>query len=286
MYRKQIRRRRAVLGLLVVASLFLLTASFGERSGGAVHGFQRGIATVLGPLQEVSDRALKPARDTVNWFRDSFDAKGKNERLQDEVEELRTRLALAESAINENRQLRGLVKLGPSGGVTGFRSVTANVVGRSPTVWYSTVTIDAGSSDGVHVDQPVVNGEGLVGRVTDTTPLTAQVTLITDPTSAVSGLIVPDGIAGVIEPQVGNPEDLLLDFIQREQRVREDRLIVTAGFDSGETNSLFPRGIPIGRVSTATLEEQQTYQRVHVTPFVDFRRLDFVRILTGRKGGR
>jgi rod shape-determining protein MreC len=282
-YRKQIRRRRAVLGLLVVASLILLTASFGDRSSGPVHGVQRGIATVLGPFQEVADRALKPARDTVNWFRDTFDAKGENERLKDELEELRTRLALSETAINQNRQLRRLVELGPDGGVAGYKAVSATVVGRSPSVWYSSVTVNAGSSDGVRVDQPVVNGDGLVGRVADTTPLTAQVTLISDHTSAVSGLVVPDGISGVVEPQVGNPQDLLLDFIERDSRVREGRTVVTAGWSSGEIGSLFPAGIPIGRVTDANLEEQQTSQRVHVTPFVDFKRLEFVRILTGRK---
>jgi rod shape-determining protein MreC len=248
-----------------------------------VGGFQRGVATVLGPFEEIADRALKPARDTVNWFRDTFDAKGENERLRDEVDDLRSRLALAESAINQNRQLRKLVKLGPDGGVEGYRAVTANVVGRSPSVWYSTVTIDAGSTDGVHVDQAVVNGDGLVGRVTDTTPITAQVTLVTDHTSAVSGLVVPDGIGGVVEPQVGDPQDLLLDFIRRDERVREGRMVVTAGYRAGDLDSLFPAGIPIGRVSEATLEEQQTYQRVHVSPFVDFRRVEFVRVLTGRK---
>ena len=61
------------------------------------------------------------------------------------------------------------------------------MIGRSPTVWYSTITINQGSSDGVRDDQPVVTGDGLVGKVSAVSSNAAQVTLITDHTSGVSG---------------------------------------------------------------------------------------------------
>ena len=65
------------------------------------------------------------------------------------------------------------------------------MIARSPTVWFADVTIDAGSGDGVEVDDPVVNGDGLVGTVTAVTGGTAQVTLLTDHSSAVSAKVVP-----------------------------------------------------------------------------------------------
>ena len=82
MYRKQVRRRRAVLLLLVVASLTLLSLYFREGSEGPFHRAQRGVATALGPFEEVVDRALKPARDFVNWFDETFEARGENEKLR------------------------------------------------------------------------------------------------------------------------------------------------------------------------------------------------------------
>jgi rod shape-determining protein MreC len=281
MYRKQVRRRRAVLVLLVIASLVLLSSHFSEGSGGPLHAIQRGLATVLAPIEEGADRALKPARDLVDWFDETFEARGENDALNAEVQDLRERLAAAEAATKENAQLRELLKLGPGGGIAGYESVTARVIGRSPTVWYSTVTVDRGSSSGVRVDDPVITGDGLVGRVTDTTAGTAQVTLITDHRSAVSATVVPDGPSGVIKPEVGDPEDLLLDFIEDEQQVREGQTVVTAGWTSGPLGSVFPYGIQIGRVTEATIGEQETYARVHVEPFADVRELDFVQVLTG-----
>jgi rod shape-determining protein MreC len=283
-YRKQVRRRRAVLVVLVVVSLILLSSQFSEGSGGPLHAVQRSIATALGPLEEGADRALKPVRDMFDWFGETFDARGENEELHEEVADLRDRVAEAESAVGENKELRALLKLGPSGGIEGRQPVTANVIGRSPTVWYSTVTIDRGSSSGIHNDDPVITGDGLAGRVTDTTSGTSQVTLITDHRSAVSAKVLPNGPSGVITPEVGDPGRLLLDFIEEDREVEEGRMVVTAGWRAGRLTSLFPYGIEIGKVTDATIDEQETYQRVHVEPFVDVREVEIVRVLTEPEG--
>jgi rod shape-determining protein MreC len=276
-YRKQVRRRRAVLALLVVSSFALLTATYGQQSG----GLQRGVSAVFGPLQEGADRALKPARDLVNWFDETFDARGELEVLREENQQLRTQVAAGETALSENDQLRKLLGLREAGEIPlGFEPVTGRVIARSPTIWYSTVTIDHGTSSGIDVNDPVVNGDGLVGRITSVTRGTAQVTLITDHTSAVSAKVVPTGIQGVIRPEVGNPEDLVLDFIDSSKQVREAETVVTSGWRALGLSSFYPYGIPLGRVTEATVAEQEASQQVHVQPFADMRELEFVQILT------
>jgi rod shape-determining protein MreC len=287
LYRKQVRRRRAVLGLLVAASLFLLTLSFGKGAGSGLGAFERGVATALAPIETGANRALKPLRDLIGWSGDVVDAKGENKSLKRQVEELRSRLASVETAAGENRQLRALVGLREAGELpTGYRTVTSRVIVRSPTVWYATVTIDKGSSSGIRVDQPVINGDGLVGKVSAVTPNTAQVALITDHTSAISAEVVPTGAAGVAKPAVGDPADLLLDFIEPGRRVRRGQTVVTAGWRTGRLESHFPKGIPIGRVTRASAEERQTYQRVHIKPFVNLRRVEFAQVLVPRAGAR
>jgi rod shape-determining protein MreC len=266
--------------VLVTVSLILLSSHFSEGTGGPLHSVQRGIATVLAPVEEGADRALKPGRDMINWFDETFSARGENDELRNEVQDLRDKLARSEQATGENRQFRKLLRLGPGGGTAGYQRVTSRVIARSPSVWYSTVTIDRGSSSGIQVDDPVITGDGLVGHITDTTSGSAQVTLITDPSSAVSAKVLPSGPQGVLKPDVGDPNDLLLDFIENERKVDEGQIIVTAGWRIGKLGSLFPYGIKIGRVTEATLSEQETYQRVHVSPFADIRNLEFVGVLT------
>ncbi|HMC06328.1 MAG TPA: rod shape-determining protein MreC [Solirubrobacterales bacterium] len=281
MYRKQVRRRRAVLVLLVVVALVLLSTQFSESQGGPLHSMQRAVASVFGPLEEGASRALKPGRDLVNWVDETFSARGQNGDLKSEVQDLRNQLAKSQSAEGENEQLRKLVGLDRGGTLAGYKPVTARVIGRSPTVWYSTVTVDKGSSSDVKLNDPVVDGDGLVGRVSDVTHGTAEVTLITDNRSAVSARVLPNGPEGVAEPEVGNPDALLLDFIDRNQAIHQGQLVVSAGWSNGSISSAFPPGVPIGKVSDATVGEQETYQRVHVTPFADMRNLDFVQVATG-----
>ena len=287
MYRKQVRRRRAVLLLLVAASLTLLSLYYREgSSGGPLHGAETVVSTIFSPISSVTDRALKPVRDLVNWFHETFDARGDKARLEDQVASLRNQLARQQTQQAEAKELSALNEL-TSGGIVpdGTTPVTARVVGRSPTVWYSTVTLDHGSSDGIRIDDPVVAAQGLAGKVTQTTPNTAQVTLITDADSAVTARVQPSGATGVVEPNVGNPNDLQLDFLERGSHIAEGQMVVTAGFSTGNLGSIFPPGIPIGHITQATVEEQQAYQRVHLAPFADLRDMDFVKVLTTHSGG-
>ena len=281
MYKQTVRRRRAVLALLVAASLTLLTAYFGEPAGGALHALQRGVLQVLAPIQEGAGVALKPVRDLAGWFGDTLHARSERDELLRERDALRQEVISNETALADNQRLRRLLDLDRTG-ISAYQPVTATVIGRSPTVWYSTVTVDKGSSSGVKVNDPVVDGDGLVGRVTDVTHGTSEVTLVTDHRSAVSARVLPSGPEGVAEPEVGNPQDLLLDFIDRNQPIHQGQLVVTAGWSNGTISSAYPPGLPIGKVTDATIGEQETYQRVHVTPFADVRGgLDFVQIATG-----
>jgi rod shape-determining protein MreC len=281
--RSVIRRRRAVLVGLVVLSVLLLTAYFGEARGGVLHTLQRGAQAIFAPIEEGASRALKPVRDFTGWIGDTFEATGQNEVLQDEVARLRQQLAATHIAARDAEELRRILRLQQEKGYPlGTDPVTARVIAQSPTVWYSTVQIDKGTSAGVQKDQPVVTADGLAGKVTEATRGSATVTLITDASSAVSAQVMPKGVRGIVRPQVGDPEDLLVDFLEKDEQIREGDTVITSGSTSTQFESLFPRGIPIGRVVRVDADEQQLYQRVHIEPFADLRRIEFVNVVTGR----
>ncbi|MGI8945496.1 MAG: rod shape-determining protein MreC [Thermoleophilaceae bacterium] len=280
---KVVRRRRAALAVFVGLSLAMVTVYFGESSGGAFHTLQRGAQEALAPFETGAGRALKPFRDLFGWFGDTVDAKGENEDLRAELERLRNSLAESDTATRDASELRGLVDLSEDEGFPqGTDPVAARVIAHSPTVWYSSIKIDKGSSDGISEDQPVIAAGGLAGKVTRVTAGTSEVTLITDAASAVSAQVMPDGATGIVKPEVGKPEDLLLDFIEKGRRVTKGTTVVTSGFNSGRVASRFPRGVPIGRVSRVDLDEVELYQRVHLEPFADLRRIDFVQVLTAK----
>jgi rod shape-determining protein MreC len=277
-YRKQVRRRRAVLALLIVGSFALLTLTYGQGS----NGIQRGVTAIFAPASSILDRALKPARDLINWVDETFDARGKNAKLEEELEVARKEAVGGKVALAENEEFREILKLDKSGAIPeGYEPVTGRVIGLSPTVWFSDVMIDVGSSDGVKLHDPVVTGDGLIGQVTAMTGGTSKVTLITDHSSRVSVKVVPAGSMGIVTPTVGEPNTLVLSFLNSDKNLHKGQSVVTAGWRGETIESRFPPNIPVGEITKASVLVQEATEKVNVRPYADLRNLGTVQVLTG-----
>src|SRR5215204_6500620 len=221
MYDRQVRRRRAVLLALVACCLVLLTAYFGESSGGPLKSIQTGAMEVVAPVQEGANRALKPFRDLFGWFGDTLDAKDQRDKLEAERDKLRAEVAALQSAANENAELRDMVDYARGSGLDAFQPVTAQVYSRSNSSWYSTIEINKGSSDGVRRDQPVINGVGLVGKVKTVSDGNAVVMLLSDADFGVSARSLPSDQPGIALPLTGSRTELRFDLVPQAKKVRE-----------------------------------------------------------------
>ncbi len=127
----------------------------------------------------------------------------------------------------------------------------------------------------------MVNGDGLIGRVTAVTGSTSKVTLISDHSSKVSVRIVPSGVQGLVKATVGDPNHLVLGFLNSDKNIHKGEAVVTAGWHGEGIESRFPPNIPVGEVTKATLIEQEAQERSVVRPYADLSNLDTVQVLTG-----
>jgi len=283
-YRKQVRRRRAVLVGLIVGSLVLLSAHFSEAESGPLHVIQRGAATVLSPLEAVANAAFKPVRDGIDWVDETFEARGENDELREELAATRAKLADAQTANAENEEFRDLLGLDENElAGFGFKPVTARIVTRTPSLVNATVGINAGSADGVEANDAVVAADGLVGRVTDVTSTSSSVQLITDPRNGVSVAVSEaDNVQGIVAATAGEPETLTLEFFSNDVEVSEDQFVVTAGWSDPTSglSSAYPPGIAVGAITEASPGDVD-FQQVAVEPFVDMHELTYVQVLTG-----
>jgi rod shape-determining protein MreC len=282
-YDKTVRRRRAVLVVLVVLSLLLLTAYFGEAPSGRLHGVQRVFLTVVSPIQDGANKALKPVRDLFGWFGDTLHAKSQRDQLRKQADKLRRELVADQSEKRSYKELLSLYHLDQLG-VNDYHPVSATVVGKTPNIWYSTVTIDKGSSAGVRVNDPVVNGEGLVGKVVQVASDGAQVDLITDSSIGVSARIGTSNATGIVQPKVGDPNDLLLQYLPANSQANVGEYVVTSGTVASPDDSLYPPGIVIGQVTS--VNEESAYKSVNVHPIANLHNLDIVQVLTSGSGTR
>jgi rod shape-determining protein MreC len=275
-----------VVGLLVLASLAMITVYFRESPNGGLHDVQSAASSVLRPFEIAANRVAQPFQDAYNWTADIFHAKSENKRLQQEVKDLRQDAIRVSEAVDERNALRGLLKVKRSPAYEDFANtaVTAEVLSNPVSQFDQTMVIAAGRNDGIRVYDAVITDRGLVGQVSKVLRDTALVTLLTDKESAVTAKDNRTGAIGIVQHSQG-PEDLLfLDHVGKDKRVDRGDLVVTAGKQSGKRlSSFYPRGIPIGQVTKVGQTDVDPFQDVQVMAFVDFTSLDYVLVLASHE---
>jgi rod shape-determining protein MreC len=278
-------RRRVVAVVLVVLSLALITGYFRESESGPLHDVQSATASVLHPFQVGAERIARPFQDAYGWLAGFFHAKSENEQLKAQIRLLRIQAIQNAGAAQENLELRRALEYqsGPSF-PGGFDQVGARITNHVPSEFRQEVGISAGRDDGLRIYDPVVDADGmLVGHIAKLSGATALVTLLTDPTFAVSGYDVQTRTHGLVKHGQGGSGTLVLDLVPKEKVVRENDIIVTAGRRTGELPSLFPADIPVGTVTNVGQTDVDVHQSVQIEPLADFSSLSSVWVLV-RKG--
>ncbi len=261
-------------GVLVLLSIALITIYFRESSGGALHQVQSGGATVLRPFEVAADRVSRPFRDAYGYFAGLVHAKSQNARLRRDVDKWRQQATQNAFAASENAGLlKKLHFVNSRSYPRGFGFVGADIISQPPSAFELQVVIGAGSAAGIQKFDPVVTGEGLVGTVVKVAHNASLVALLTDDTTLVSALDVKTRARGIVKAASS------FDHVGKDLRVRQGDVLVTAGWKSEGLSSIYPRGIPIGRVTSVGQNEVDLYKHVQLQPFVNFKTLSSVLVL-------
>ncbi len=287
MPRNKVAWRRLVFVALIIIALALLTVSFRESSSGPIYSVQQAGLSALTPLQAAGARAAKPFRDGYHWVTTLWSAHRENQQLAGQLEKLQGVTVQNQELSQENDRLRGLLdfhdsSIFPTG--TTFR--VAMVIGKAPTLWESWILIDKGSADGIEVDQAVVgatpvtgnpnlSGKGLVGKVISVTSHSAKIQLITDSESSVAAIIEGPRAQGIVQGSVSG--DITMDYVDRDQSVSIPSWSSSPRAPAASTRKAYPIGI----VANVGGEDVNTYKQIQVEPFVDFRVLEEVMVITG-----
>jgi rod shape-determining protein MreC len=211
-----------------------------------------------------------------------FNAAEERDQLRRKVAKLTHELASHEVEQREYGELVKLYRLDNRLNISDYRQVSAGVVSAPADIWNAAVVIDQGTSAGVRVEDAVVNGEGLVGKVTQVGSQAAQVSLLTDSVVGVSVRIAGTGISGIVQAKVGDPTELVMRYMQpANAQVTAGEQVITSG-TIAPAESLYPRGIPVGEVTS--INEESAYTTVNVRPAVNFKGLEQVQVLTDTTG--
>lgn len=272
------RRSRAVLGLLVLASVTIITLDARhEVASSPVDSLRTATATVLGPVEAAADKVAAPIGAIPRYFGDVNELRRQNAKLEATNAALESRLRVSEAVAHRAEELDGIAALADT---SGFQIVTAQVVAMESAQSFSrTVTIDAGTQDGVFSDLTVINGDGLVGRVLNAGLTTATVLLIVDGKSVVGGRLARSMELGFLtgDGRVGSDGALQLSLVDHTVSPRSGDVVVTWGSHNGAP---YLPGIPVGEVMSVRSSPAELTETASVTPYVDFSSLDVVAVVT------
>jgi len=264
--------RRVTLVLLALLLSALLV--FPTQSQGLLQYIGVPLAPIVTlPIETLAalDRNL---RDVWEGYVALHGVREENQRLRREVELLRDQNSRLREGVSASQRLTALLEFKER---TASQTVAAQVIGRDATNWYRAVMVNKGEGDGVRVEMGVITPAGVVGRVVKTNASASMVLLVTDPNNAITGLIQRTRDEGIVE---GTARGLArLKYIPLLSTVRSGDRVITSGLTGG-----FPRGLPIGVITSIDKTEGDLFQSAEIVPDTDLTRLEEVLIITAPRG--
>lgn len=266
-----LRRNRVLvtsaLCLVLGAGLAVRTSRDHTRSD----GFGRIFLEVMAPLQVMTSAVRNTIGGSVEGVRDLFQARTDNARLRTALRRATDDLGRLTELELENTRLRGLLDFKET---LHGDLITARVIGRDATGLSRTLVIGRGEADGITKGAAVIAPAGIVGQVFQASRHAARVLLITDHNSGVDGLVQRTRARGIVQGTVD--AGCGLKYVKRTEDVQVGDVVITSGLDG-----IFPKGLPIGQVSSVDKRGQGLFQYAEIAPQVDVDQLEEVLVARG-----
>ncbi|WP_336322635.1 rod shape-determining protein MreC [Streptomyces lavendofoliae] len=266
------RESRLLLVLLVAIAFALITVDIRGGEESPVDGARRAAATVFGPVENGVASAVNPVGNAIAAVRDSGERHDRIAELERQNAALKARLGSDDRNRSRVRELDNLLKKAGAGQY-GIKAAEVIAIGAAQGFSW-TVTIDAGSDDGIKRDMTVINGDGLVGRVTTVGPGTSTVLLASDPDFTVGTRMERSDELGFATGQGDRP--LSVQLLNGKAKVKPGDRLVTFG---SRADRPFVPGVPVGEVIRVDPSTGNLTRNIFVRPYVGFSKLDIVGVV-------
>ena len=268
--------RYILIGLSVFCALMMILSSFSDRAAGPFKALAN--VTVI-PLQQGINYIGGWLGDMKDNFSTMQQLRSENESLQDQVDALTTENNYLQEERYEYERLQELYQLDQN--YAEYEKTAAHVIGKNSGNWYSTFTIDKGSSDGIAVDMNVLAGSGLVGIVTEVGPTWAKVRSIIDDSSNVSGMVLSTSDTCIVSGDLSLMSTGQISFDQMENN--DNVVAVGDQIVTSYISDKYLQGILIGSISEINVDSNNLTRSGYIIPAVDFNNIQEVLVITTTK---
>lgn len=262
-----VRRHRAFLTLLAFVSAQILLLSLQITRNHNVRLIRYWTVEAFDPLQRSVGGLVNVSSTAYRTYRHLWTAEQENQELSKELVSAQAQIQRLSEQAAESQRLRVLLDFRRQ---LGFQTVAAEVIASSPGENSNAIFIDKGSDSGLTTDLAVMTAQGVVGKILAIFPHSAQVLLITDPSSGVGSTLAQSRVQGILKGDSNNI--CVLRYIMNDEMVSRGEAVLTSGLDQ-----VYPKGLPVGTV--VNVADGNIYKTIHVKPSVDLNRLEMVLVV-------
>lgn len=253
---------------LIILSIVSIALMMLDNHYSAVQYIKRYTATALYPLQWLANQPVKLYTYLSELMQSQSSLLAKNHQLQLENSHLKIlsqQTERLEREVNELRVLQSLKK-------EGIPAITsAEIISNNKDPLSDTLIIDKGSHNGLRAGDAVLDQNGLIGQITQVQPFSAELTLITNNQIVIPVMVARTGVRSLL---YGIGRGVTLRYFPIDADLRSQDVLLTSGLDS-----IYPAGIPVAKVTSATRSQGTPFYRVSLEPYTAFRSSKYVLIL-------
>lgn len=256
----------------LIVSFLLLFVIFQSRNEEISGPFKGILGNVLNPIVYAANTVFSGIGGIWHSYIYLVDVQSRNDEYKNIIDNLTLQNALLKEKVNQSGRLQALLKFNEA---YDFSTVGVNVIGSSDG-YIKHMLIDRGKRDGIEKNDPVIGFMGLIGKVTNVYPDTADVEVILNISSNVSVINSRTRAVGILRGD--GKGNLFVDYYDRLDDAKVGDMFVTSG-----RGRLFPKGIPVGKVSGIVKGQTGLFQKIYITQSEDFYKLENVFVVKNFK---
>lgn len=262
-----VRRHSSFFILIAFITLQLLLLSLQITRNNHVRLIRYWAVQAFDPFERSLDGLMNVSFTAYRTYRHLWIAEQENQELYKQLMTAQAQIQQLSEQAAETQRLRTLLDFRSQ---MAFQTVAAEVIASSPGENSNAIFIDKGSDSGLTNDLAVITPQGVVGKILTIFPHSAQVLLITDPSSGVGATLAQSRVQGILK---GDSNSLcVLRYVMNEEVVSRGEAVLTSGLDQ-----VYPKGLPVGTVVNAG--DGNIYKTINVKPAVDLNRLETVLVI-------
>ncbi len=251
-----------IWALLVFIALFFISSHLGGRR--SWDPYEQLVIEIIAPFQKFINETVNVTEGLWLKYFGLINTYNENMRMKRDLDSLKMENYLYREVLATNQRLQQLLQFKNT---TDQPVIAAQVIGMDPTGWFQSVIIDKGKNAGIKLNMPVVNAEGVVGKLVAVSYNYAKVLLIIDQNSAVDRIIQRSRDNGIVKGL--SSKVCALDYVLKSSDVHVGDIVVTSGL-----GGIFPKGIPVGEVIDVKDPAGELFKDVKIRPVADFSKLE------------